>query len=222
MAASNPGAPNPNAVPFADPSEFTRDSHREAWHAGTRRFMRHFVKPGGVGAEIGVFWAHFAEVLAEDFRPSKLYLVDPWQRLHGEAYPSWGRYTNFGKLTTQETLDRARDLETRYPGVVEVRVEYGIEFLEAMPDGHFDWIYLDANHAYKDVKADLMAILPKLKPAGLIMGDDYFNDPASQHAGVKRAVDEFAVECGFDLIREERNQFVLRPVQPALGQNATD
>jgi predicted O-methyltransferase YrrM len=222
MASADSGALKPNAVPFADPSEFTRQGHREAWHAGTRRFMRHFVKPGGVGAEIGVFWAHFAEILADEFRPTKLYLVDPWHRLHGEAYPNWGRYTNFGKLTTQETLDRARDLETRYPGVVEVWVDYGIDFLEGMPDGHFDWIYLDANHVYKDVKADLMAILPKLKPTGIIMGDDYFADPASQHAGVKRAVDEVAAECGFDLVREERNQFVLRPARKVPAQTVTD
>ena len=216
MAASVSGTPNPNAVPFADPSEFTRNGHREAWHAGTRRFMSNYVQPGGIGAEIGVFWAHFAEVLTAEFQPAKLYLVDPWHKLHGKTYPSWGRYTNFGKLTTQETLDRARDLELRYPGVVEVRVEYGAEFLAAMPDAHFDWIYLDAHHAYAEVKADLTAILPKVKIGGVIMGDDYFTDPASQHAGVKRAVDEFAVERGLDLVVEARNQFILRlPQNPA-------
>ncbi len=218
MAASASGtpAPPPNSIPFADPSEFTRKGHREAWHASTRRFMRNYVTPGGVGAEIGVFWAHFAEVLAAEFQPKKLYLVDPWQRLHGETYPNWGRYTNFGKLTTVETLDRARDLEIRYPGVVEVRVEYGRDFLRAMPDQHFDWIYLDAHHAYADVKGDLDAILPKMKPGGVIMGDDYFTDPASQHAGVKRAVDEFAVDHGINLVFEERNQYIL-----PLPQNPT-
>jgi predicted O-methyltransferase YrrM len=206
MAASVP----PNSVPFADPSEFTRKDHREGWHAGTRRFMANYVPPGGVGAEIGVFWAHFAEVLAADFKPAKLYLVDPWHKLHGETYPNWGRYTNFGKLTTRETLNRARDLEKQYPGVVEVKVKTGAEFLRGMPDQHFDWVYLDAHHDYKDVMADLTMILPKVKPGGCIMGDDYFADPASQHAGVKRAVDEFAATRGLDLVVEARNQFILR------------
>ncbi|MFM2391610.1 MAG: hypothetical protein RLZZ437_3165 [Pseudomonadota bacterium] len=216
MAAPASGTPNPNSVPFADPSEFTRKGHREAWHADTRRFMANYVQPGGIGAEIGVFWAHFAEVLAAEFKPAKLFLVDPWHKLHGEFYPSWGRYTNFGKLTTAETLDRARDLEKQYPGVVEVRVEYGADFLQAMPDAHFDWVYLDAHHAYADVKADLTAILPKIRSGGVIMGDDYFTDPASQHAGVKRAVDEFAVERNLDLVFEKRNQFILRlPQNPA-------
>lgn len=216
MAASASGSPNPNAVPFADPSEFTREGHREAWHAETRRFMKSYVRPGGIGAEIGVFWAHFAEVLAAEFQPAKLYLVDPWHKLHGETYPSWGRYTNFGKLTTAETRKMARRLEKQYPGIVEVRVQYGADFLSEMPDTHFDWIYLDAHHDYAEVKADLHAILPKIKLGGVIMGDDYFTDPASQHAGVKRAVDEFAVDRGLDLVFEKRNQFILRlPQNPA-------
>jgi predicted O-methyltransferase YrrM len=200
----------PNSIPFADPSDFTRKDHREGWHAGTRRFMANYVQPGGIGAEIGVFWAHFAEVLAADFKPAKLYLVDPWHKLHGDTYPNWGRYTNFGALTTRETLNRARDLERQYPGVVEVKVKYGADFLRGMPDAHFDWIYLDAHHEYKDVIADLTLILPKIKPGGVIMGDDYFTDPTSQHAGVKRAVDEFAVASGLDLVQEARNQFILR------------
>jgi predicted O-methyltransferase YrrM len=200
----------PNSIPFADPAEFTRKDHRESWHASTRRFMANYVQPGGIGAEIGVFWSHFAEVLAADFKPAKLYLVDPWHKLHGETYPNWGRYTNFGKLTTRETLDRARDLEKRYPGVVEVKVKFGADFLRGKPDAHFDWIYLDAHHAYKDVLADLTMILPKIKPGGVIMGDDYFADPTSQHAGVKQAVDEFAVTHALDLVTEDRNQFILR------------
>lgn len=217
MAAPSQGspAPSPNSIPFADPSEFTREGHREAFHADSRRFMRDHVAPGGVGAEIGVFWAHFAEVLAEEFRPTKLYLVDPWHKLHGVTYPSWGRYTNFGKLTTAETLERARDLERRHPGVVEVRVQHGAGFMAGMPDGHFDWVYLDASHREADVKRDLAAIWPKLKPGGVILGDDYFGDPASQHAGVKRAVDAFALDRGLELVAEKRNQFVLRPAQAA-------
>ncbi|MGL5011661.1 MAG: class I SAM-dependent methyltransferase [Paracoccaceae bacterium] len=213
MAAAASGTPNPNAIPFADPSDFTRAGHREAWHASTRRFMKNYVAPGGIGAEIGVFWAHFAEVLAADFEPARLYLVDPWHKLHGEVYPNWGRYTNFGNLTTRETLLQARALEKQYPGIVKVKVDYGTAFLASLPDHHLDWVYLDAHHGFAEVTRDLQAIWPKLKPGGVIMGDDYFTDPASQHAGVKQAVDAFAVEHQLDLVFESRNQFILRPPQ---------
>jgi len=203
-----------NARPFADPSEFSRERHREAGHAEARRFLARHVAPGGVGAELGVFWAHFAEVMLDAFRPAKLALVDPWHELFGPRYPDWGRYTNFGRLTTAETLARAKALAAENPGRVEVAVMTLEDFLPRQPDGHFDWIYLDARHTYEAVRAHLALIRPKMKARGVILGDDYYLDPGHQHAGVKRAVDEFAQAEGYALIVEDRNQFVLRPLAP--------
>ncbi len=48
-----------------------------------------------------------------------------------------------------------------------------------------DFIWVDAGHEYDEVKADLEAWWPKLKPGGVIGGDDLPMD------GVKRAVSEF-------------------------------
>jgi hypothetical protein len=178
----------PNDKPFADPADFSRDKHREAFHADTRRFLKSYVKPGGIGAEVGVFWGHFAQIMAEEFAPAKLHLVDPWHRLHGEHYPDWGRYTNFGQLTTAETLEAARALERQHPDVVRVHVDFGADFMAKKPDGHFDWVYLDAHHRYEEVKADVEAIWPKIKPGGLLVGDDYYLfDTADHHPGVVQA-----------------------------------
>lgn len=53
-------------------------------------------------------------------------------------------------------------------------------------DQSLDLIFLDACHDYDAVKADIAAWLPKVKPGGLIAGDDYHpNWP-----GVIQAVDE--------------------------------
>ncbi|NIL95924.1 MAG: hypothetical protein GTO62_01975, partial [Planctomycetales bacterium] len=59
----------------------------------------------------------------------------------------------------------------------------------------FDWVYIDANHTYEGVLADLEASLPKVRPGGLICGHDYTDTPAWQAAnfGVVQAVHEF---CG--------------------------
>jgi hypothetical protein len=45
--------------------------------------------------------------------------------------------------------------------------------------------YIDASHDYRDVKADLLAWLPKMKPGGILAGDDFESWP-----GVGRAVSE--------------------------------
>ncbi|WP_112321219.1 class I SAM-dependent methyltransferase [Oceanibium sediminis] len=192
-----------------DPLESARRAHREAYHARKRKFLRRYVPEGGVGAEVGVFWAHFSEVLAGHFKPAKLYLVDPWDRLHGETF-SWSTpYTLDGTLKTRDAMARAEALARRYPGVVEVRKQYSTEFFAEIPDGTLDFVYLDAAHKYEDVLADLTCIWPKLKPTGVLIGDDYFEDPGAKHAGTKRAVDHFAKRHDIALIKEDHYQYIL-------------
>ncbi len=57
-----------------------------------------------------------------------------------------------------------------------------------------DFIYHDADHTYERVYEDLVHWLPKLKPDGIIIVDDY---EIEQFPGVIQAVDQFANENGF-------------------------
>lgn len=43
-------------------------------------------------------------------------------------------------------------------------------------ENHFDFIYIDANHEYEQVKADITNYLPLVKKNGFIGGHDYSND----------------------------------------------
>jgi predicted O-methyltransferase YrrM len=52
-------------------------------------------------------------------------------------------------------------------------------------DGSVDAVWVDAAHGYEFVQADLAAWVPKLRPGGVIGGDDYLKCP-----GVRQAVDE--------------------------------
>jgi predicted O-methyltransferase YrrM len=53
-------------------------------------------------------------------------------------------------------------------------------------DASLDMVFLDGQHEYEAVKADIEAWLPKIKPGGLLAGDDY----QSSWPGVIKAVDE--------------------------------
>lgn len=53
-------------------------------------------------------------------------------------------------------------------------------------DNSLDFVFLDADHSYKSVKRDVTAWLPKVKPGGILAGDDY--NPA--FPGVIQAVNE--------------------------------
>jgi len=58
------------------------------------------------------------------------------------------------------------------------------------------FIYIDGNHYYNWVKADISNYWPKLKPGGLMAGHDFFwpvsGDGWTADGGVRRAVEEFA------------------------------
>ncbi len=60
----------------------------------------------------------------------------------------------------------------------------------------FDIVYLDADHTYEGVKADLEAWYPLVKKGGVFGGDDYENTLVP---GVKRAVQEFAAKYKLEL-----------------------
>jgi predicted O-methyltransferase YrrM len=61
-----------------------------------------------------------------------------------------------------------------------------------------DFLYVDADHSFASVLADLEAWVPHVKPGGLIAGDDYAN-PA--FPGVRMAWNYFEHEHGLQLQR---------------------
>jgi predicted O-methyltransferase YrrM len=75
----------------------------------------------------------------------------------------------------------ARALGERFRVLVSDTVTAAASF----DDGSIDTVWVDAAHAYDLVAADLAAWIPKVKPGGLIGGDDYV-----KCAGVRQAVDE--------------------------------
>lgn len=77
------------------------------------------------------------------------------------------------------------------------------------PDDHFDWVYIDGNHSYPFVSQDLANFLPKVKPGGIIAGDDY-GPGGWWKDGVIRAVDEFIAAGRCELVTIRARQYVLR------------
>ena len=66
-----------------------------------RRYILDMLPKNSVGAEIGVFRGHFADLICEYVKPRKIFLIDPWTQL-GETF-GWGKgaYLNGGELTTE-------------------------------------------------------------------------------------------------------------------------
>src|SRR5262245_28575307 len=59
-------------------------------------------------------------------------------------------------------------------------------------DGSLDWVFIDADHGYGAVRADIAAWAPKLRPGGLLSGHDYGR--AGVTPAVRRVLADVAVE----------------------------
>lgn len=78
-----------------------------------------------------------------------------------------------------------------------------------------DFLYIDADHSYHGVTADLEAWFPHVRKGGLILGDDYGN---AIYPGVKEAWDDFELLHNLDLTRYQSDPPAAQGVQLIYGR----
>lgn len=135
-----------------------------------------------IGLEIGVNKGDNAEHIYNTLSIKKLYLVDPWDE---RAYYIKHGSSLVGEQMYQFVLKRLGDKED-----IVIIKKPSLEAVKDL-DVIFDFIYVDGDHSYEEVKKDLNAWYPKVKEGGVFCGDDY-QEGAWQ--GVIDAVNEFAEE----------------------------
>ena len=95
-------------------------------------------------------------------------------------------------------------------GVVVIHRSASADAAAQFEDASLDWVYVDGNHLYDYVWADLELFAPKIRPGGLLAGDDY-GAAGWWDDGVRRAVDRFLMaKAGTYEPVFLRDQFLLR------------
>ena len=167
---------------------------------------------GGLCAEIGVWKGDFSARILDVTQPTTLHLIDPWHHEPGEAYrDAWyGGRLDAGQAQMDAVFNSVveRFAPELAAGTVVIHRAASVDAAPAFADGSLDWVYIDGNHFYEFVKVDLELWSRKLKPGGLLTGDDY-RDGGGWDGGVKRAVDEFAAQRHLEP-RFIGRQFILR------------
>lgn len=116
-----------------------------------------------VGAEIGVFEGAFSERLLR-YNPSlKLFGVDLW-----ESYPG---YKDFEKHTILESYTKALDIVKGYD--CTYIKGWSHEVVNQFEDESLDFVFIDCNHAYEFVVADIANWSKKVRIGGIVCGHDY-------------------------------------------------
>jgi len=102
-------------------------------------------------------------------------------------FPSFaiGEEEKYEKTRTHFYLKACKSM-LQYPQLRIIRAP-SPEIAKIFPDEFFDLVFIDANHSYDAVKADILAWLPHVKLRRFLTGHDYFHG----ESGVVKAVDEF-------------------------------
>lgn len=109
----------------------------------------------GEGVEVGVNIGNHCAKILELWNGRLIHLIDPWVNKDN---------------TFNYVQNRFRNNTER----VKIHRLTSVEASKLFDDNSLDWVYLDGDHSYSSVCADLISWYPKVKSGGVISGHDYF------------------------------------------------
>jgi hypothetical protein len=132
--------------------------------------LLNYLPKNAVVAEVGALTGHYSSFILERTTPKELHLLD----------------LDFSKLQSS----------VQQNSVVKCHQGLSADLLATFPDDYFDWIYIDADHTYEGVKADIQAAQAKVKQGGYLIFNDYARiiRIGLGTLGVHQAVTEFMIE----------------------------
>lgn len=148
-------------------------------------------------AEVGVLIGRLSEYLLRARPDIDLLMVDNWAPMDQQS----ASYRATGDAHSKHHISRVKDHMAQavnrarhYPNRAHIMHMNSLEAAAKVDDRSLDLVFLDADHSYAGVKADLEAWTPKIRnPEGWIGGHDYRNpEKGYDFTGVERAVSEWA------------------------------
>ena len=150
------------------------DIYREAVERAPKDRLSRFVE---VGCWKGKSAAFMAVEIVNSGKPINLYCIDSW-----EGSPTECEHMNDPDLSKLFYVFEGNVLD-KFDNVFPIRYS-SLQAVHVFMSMILDFVFIDASHEYKDVKADIMAWAPKLCNDGVLAGDDF------SWPGVWRAVRE--------------------------------
>lgn len=154
------------------------------------------------GAEIGVWRGELSADLLRSFPDLYLVMVDLWK-----PYDESAMYDKDNNAQAMAKAMRDAIQNTIFAKNRRMIASRGsVDEASRWVDSCLDFVFIDADHYYESVKADLHAWWPKLGVDGVASGHDY-NSVGDRRKGwgVKRAVDEFFEPLGLEVRVEPGN-----------------
>lgn len=151
------------------------------------------VHDGARIVEVGSWQGKSAIYLANTFKAfgkrAHIHCVDMFDGGTDEVLKSRIEEIGGSKELFRRFQANLRDAQVAY--MVTPHTMASVEAAQEFSDESLDVVFIDADHSYEAVKADLEAWYPKVKPGGLMAGHDFVFEHETSREGVIRAVREF-------------------------------
>jgi predicted O-methyltransferase YrrM len=150
-----------------------------------------------VGSWLGKSTVYLATQFKAFGKRVRIDAVDTWDG--GQDQQLQARVVALGGAEAVYQQFRKNVLDAHAFDITPVR-SLSVEAASQYADESLDLVFLDADHTYESVLADLQAWYPKVKPGGLIAGHDFVFDHPVSKAGVVRAVLEFFADKPLEIM----------------------
>lgn len=139
------------------------------------------------GAEVGVDAGRLSAMLLAANPTLHLVAVDHWPADYPDGPWEKGKGKARGAAKQQWKRDKFHRVTHPYRTRITLIDKPSVEAAEQVPNGALDFVFLDADHSYEGVMADIMSWTPKIRHDGYLLGHDY----SEKHfPGVVKAVND--------------------------------
>lgn len=136
-----------------------------------------------VGCWMGKSSVYLAQRVLESRKPITLFFVDTWEGSAEDGLDNEAkRLTAEGKSVFEQWSENMASFAGKV--LVNPIRKPSTDAAKLFLNASLSFVFIDADHTYPSVYADIRAWLPKMKPGGILAGHDYERD------GVCRAVSD--------------------------------
>lgn len=174
----------------------------------TRLEMIASLHHGAVVAEVGVWRGYFSAQMLDLPNLGRLILIDSWRPRPEYSDPLDGADHETNYRETLKNIGGHLNNPNCRVEVIRCDSREAHKFMAQQP--RLSGCFLDADHSYEAVLADLRYWSNFMIPSGLLMGHDFCdqNPMAVEYGwGVQKAVDQFCKESDWKLVAESVEEF---------------
>ncbi len=136
-----------------------------------------------IGAEIGTLRGDYAEVLCQEIPNLTLFCVDPYREY--KVSRLWHKQKDLDDAY-KIAQDRLKNYKVKF-----IR-DFSVPVAEKFKDDSLDFVYIDANHTFRNVVDDIDSWYKKVRPGGIISGHDFLRRFRPTDTHVIEAVSGYA------------------------------